>query len=268
LPVYQPVDAKTMTASEPMPHPKRSGYRSIFSRWIVVENGVIQTSLKDITILIGFGITISLILMLVVSCSNHQVECTLSDFPMVSYVIALNSMYDRIFILLVTTLMYGVQQANIRAFYKKLYGIIPDSNNNWLLFYGIFSIFSLPAIGLFDCHNWNKIHGTSAVIFFAFFGLYSYKLANYMSSNKDKFPTSEQASIASMKKASNTLFIILGSLGISIAIFGSKVPTPFLEWACVLYYVNFFAIASSTNEYYDSVHEYSDELVKVKKQSN
>ena len=248
FPVYAPDTAS----------PAKAGYKSIFSRWIVVENGVIQTSLKNMTILIGFGISLALILMAVVSCYSGAVECTLSDFPMVSYVIALNSMYDRIFILLVTTLMYGVQQANIRAFYKKLHGVIPQANNNWLFCYGLLSVFSLPAIGLFDCHAWNKIHGASAVVFFGFFGLYAFKLAGYMAANKDKFPESEQASIASMKRASSTLFWILGCLGLSMLLFGSRVPTPFLEWACVLYYVNFFAIASATNEYYDSVHAFDD----------
>jgi len=51
------------------------------------------------------------------------------------------------------------------------------------------------------------------------------------------------------------LLIFLVAFLISLCLVVNKVPTPFIEWGTVLYFVNFFAIASFTNNYYDSVHE-------------
>lgn len=51
------------------------------------------------------------------------------------------------------------------------------------------------------------------------------------------------------------LIITIIALVSSYVVYQVKVPTPFLEWFTVLYYVNFFSIASYANEFYDSVHE-------------
>lgn len=95
----------------------------------------------------------------------------MNDFPMVSTVIALH-MYDRTFIILSTTMMFGVQQVNIRAFYKKLYGVVSDGYNDFLIVLGGVSCLALPLIGVFDEHQWGKIHGFCAVVFFSTFGIY------------------------------------------------------------------------------------------------
>jgi hypothetical membrane protein len=58
----------------------------------------------------------------------------------------------------------------------------------WL---GTASCVSLPLIGIFDEHMWPLPHGTSAVIFFACFGIYSVKLGNALYSNKNKYPAEE-----------------------------------------------------------------------------
>ena len=42
---------------------------------------------------------------------------------------------------------------------------------------------------------------------------------------------------------------------IATQVHGSKGITAILEWATVLYFVNFFSIASLVNPFYDSVHE-------------
>ena len=257
--VYHPASQATPLPKAPA---KQSSYTSIFSRFFVMQDGVISFSLKGLTLVIGVSISIALLLMLVVSCTSGKVECSTHSFPMISYVIVINEMYDRIFLLLTTVLMFGVNQVNIRAFYRKLYGIIPDGKNATLLYWGLASSLSLPMIGVFDEHNWKLPHGFFAIVFFLSFGVYAVRLSGYLYSNRDKFPQSEQKSIESMKKASRNLMLLLGGLLVSIIFFHSNVPTPMLEWATGIYYINFFAIASATNEYYDSVHDYDVQLKK------
>ena len=135
--------------------------------------------------LIGISISVALLVMLAISCHNGSVECSTHSFPMISTVIVITEMYDRIFLLLTTVLMFGVNQVNIRAFYKKLYGKISDRANDALLIWGLFSCLSLPMIGVFDEHKWKLPHGFFAVVFFLSFGVYAVILSKYLYNNRD-----------------------------------------------------------------------------------
>lgn len=150
--------------------------------------------------------------------------------------------------------MFGVQQSNIRAVYKMMYGIITEGENNVMFWFGVISMVALPMIGIFDESRWGTLHGISAGIFFIGFLIYGTLLAKHLYANKEKFPAEEQAAIATIHTSVNTMFYITISFFISLLLFGSKGLTAILEWATVLYFVNFFSIASFTNPFYDSVH--------------
>ncbi|CDW78258.1 UNKNOWN [Stylonychia lemnae] len=250
----EPTQQHKIVPSLLLPQQNKKNYGSWFSKFFIIDDGVISLSLKDLTLILSFGISITLILMCVVACSEKEFVCTSKDFPMVSDVIAL-PMYDRTFIILTAIMMFGVQQVNIRAFYKKLYGIVSDQYNDFLIILGGLSCIALPLIGVFDEHQWGPVHGTCAFIFFGGFGFYCILLGRALYQNKDKFPASQQRSIKLMMNNTWGLLIFLVAFLISIALVKSSVPTPFIEWATVLYFVNFFAIASFTNDFYDSVHE-------------
>lgn len=121
----------------------------------------------------------------------------------------------------------------------------------WL---GITSMVALPMIGIFDEHKWPLPHGISAVIFFLCFGVYSVMLGDSLNAHRNSFPADEQDSITRTYKATSWIIYGLSALLLSIIIFHSKSPTPFFEWFVVLYYVNFFAIVSQDNQFYDSIH--------------
>lgn len=247
-------------------HQVSANKKSWFSDYFIIQDGVISFSLKALTLVFCIAISGSLLAMLYQSCSAGTFECDLTKFPMVSDVIA-QEMYNRTFILLTATLMFGVQQGNLRAFYKKLYGIISNCFNDFLLVLGILSMFALPLIGIFDEHMWPKYHGASAVVFFSCFGFYSFFLGRCLYQNKDKFPASEQDSINKLYKCTWILLGLLLGFGLSIAIYGnSSVSTPLLEWAVVLYYVNFFALISNDNDFYDSIHQEGTLVPKNKSQ--
>lgn len=69
----------------------------------------------------------------------------------------------------------------MRAFYKRLFDAGVSKPENDLLFYlGMTSCFSLPLIGVFDCHRSRPWHYLMAFLFFGSSGTYSYRLANLM----------------------------------------------------------------------------------------
>jgi hypothetical protein len=107
---------------------KKAGDSPYFEQWFIDEDGAISVSLRNLTIVSGLAITVALLAILYFSCNDGtgRYECTYERFPMISDVIN-QEMYNRIFILLTAIFMFGVQQVNIRAYFKKLYGIIPNS---------------------------------------------------------------------------------------------------------------------------------------------
>jgi hypothetical protein len=68
---------------------KKVEYKSWFSQWFVMEEGVISVSLKNFTIFFALAISVALIAMLIASCNDGtgDYKCTFEDWPMVSDVI-------------------------------------------------------------------------------------------------------------------------------------------------------------------------------------
>ena len=140
------------------------------------------------TIVSALSITVALLLILYFSCNDGtgRYVCTYAKWPMISDVIN-QEMYNRTFIFLTAVFMYGVQQANLRAFYKMLYGKIHVGRNDTMMYIGIASMVALPMVGIFDEHNWGALHGTSAGIFFIGFMIYARMLAISLDNVKDQF---------------------------------------------------------------------------------
>ena len=229
---------------------------SFFEKWFVMEKGVISISLRNLTITCSLVISVVLLLILYASCNDGtgRYVCTLDKWPMISDVIN-QEMYNRTFILLTAIFMFGVQQVNLRAFYKQLYGKISNGRNDTMMVFGIISMIGLPMVGIFDESLWKTLHGISAGMFFVGFMIYARLLACAMYETRAQFDETTQAAIASMY--SNVTNLILVSVGffVSIALRGAGGITAILEWGTALYFVNFFSIASFANPYYDSVHE-------------
>ena len=102
---------------------------------------------------------------------------------MISGIICL-PIYDRIACLLFAFYALTIHQANIRAFYKKLYGISSVSTNDKLLIIGMLSAISLPMISYFDEHNFKIIHGLSAGVFFLSASVYQFWLTTELEKNR------------------------------------------------------------------------------------
>lgn len=145
-------------------------------------------SLKQSTFWICTAMSVFIIGMGVRACSIGEVTCNTSHFPMISRVLALNVMYNRVFLLLTIIMMFGVMQVNYRAYYKKLYGVVSDSHNDLMLCIGMYTCFALPMIGIFDEMHYLPYHGFFAVTFFLCFAVYGNMLGNALYANIDKFP--------------------------------------------------------------------------------
>jgi hypothetical membrane protein len=89
--------------------------------------------------------------------------------------------------------MMSVHQINIRAFYKKLYGIVPTKTNDRLFILGLLQCISLPLIGMYDEHAYVGRHCLFAFIFFMSVGFYSIMLGHVMYQYQDKFPQEEKS---------------------------------------------------------------------------
>ena len=101
--------------------------------------------------------------------------------------IVVQEMYDRTFLLLTAVFMFGVQQVNLRAFYKQLYGKISNGRNDTMMYVGMISMVGLPMVGMFDEKAWVTLHYISAAMFFGGFMIYSRLLSIAMYEVKDQF---------------------------------------------------------------------------------
>jgi hypothetical membrane protein len=124
-------------------------------------------------------------------------------------------MYNRVFILLTATFMFGVNQVNIRAFYKQLYGVVSNGRNDTMFYIGLASMVALPMVGIFDEKMWKTLHGISAGVFFGGFMIYARMLAVSMDANKSKYPADQQAAIQSMYNNVTGLILTTAAFAVS-----------------------------------------------------
>lgn len=106
---YDPAEAMTTpNDSENLIKSKKTS-ASWFSKFFVFEDGVISLSLKVMTIVISLGVSATLLVMGYTACTDGTFTCTQNTFPAISDVIISKEMYNRIFLLLTTVMMFGVQ---------------------------------------------------------------------------------------------------------------------------------------------------------------
>lgn len=227
---------------------------SSFSSYFLFDQGVISFSLRRTTILLSSVFSLTLLVQLLQTCLAGTFECSIRDFPMISTVIR-QEMYDRIFILETSMFMFAVQTANLRAFYKKLHGVIRAAENDAMFYCGLLSCVALVLIGIFDEKMWSPQHNVIAMTFFLSFAAYAISLGRALYANRGSYPASEGKSI---EKLYRDTYWIGGGLTVLLSClyyFKSDTPTPFIEWILVMWYLNFFSLTGLVNEFYQTVHE-------------
>jgi hypothetical protein len=238
---------------DPKPTPPEPGFNSP----IVIKDGVIMVSIRFTSCLAALLFTGCLLVMGYKACSDGLVECEGDKWPMISSIICLN-LYSRFAALLFTFVMISVNQVGYRANFAKLYGIVPNATNDYLLVLGIISCISVPAITYFDEHNYKVAHGIIAAAAFFSGAFYADKISSVMVANKDKFDTLTQNEIAFCRKQAIALNATLWSFVAAMVIYGSgTAQVAFLEWALAFQTFNYFAIQSFTNSFYQTVHPYA-----------
>jgi hypothetical membrane protein len=100
--------------------------------------------------------------------------------------VVVQKMYDRTFLLLTAVFMFGIQQVNLRAFYKQLYGKISNGRNDTMMYIGMVSMVGLPMVGIFD-ETWKTLHVVSAGMFFGGFMIYARILSIALNEVKGQF---------------------------------------------------------------------------------
>lgn len=143
----------------------------------------------------------------------------------------------------------------MRAWFKKVYGLIPNKSNDRILWVGLPACVALPLIGIFDEHEYKPIHYLCAGIFFSCFTLYGVWLSDAMYENMQNFEESDRRSIKTLKNNVNGIFFSCLAMIFSTFYFGTNGRiTPALEWFTAFYVINFYAIMAYTNPFYDSIH--------------
>jgi len=106
-------------------------------------------------------------------------------------------------------------------------------------------------IGYFDGDNFPNVHGKIATGYFVFAGLYVMLLTRIMNKNRSAFPEEKHAKIDKMIIVNRVLWITM-----LMQTMGGILPgwvRHLAEWASALLLVNYFALVSDFDEYYDTV---------------
>mmetsp|Transcript_20539 Transcript_20539/g.19524 ORF Transcript_20539/g.19524 Transcript_20539/m.19524 type:complete len:205 (-) Transcript_20539:49-663(-) len=188
--------------------------------------------------------------MLYKACSDEVVECDFPDLPWISNITCL-PFYDRIFCIVTMIFSWGVFQVDCRAFYHKLQGIATQKQNDLLLLFGFFAAITMPLIGYFDENAYPDLHVKIATSYFAFGGLYALLLSRIMDKNRSAFPEEKHAKIDKMVTINRIYWITL-----IMQAFGNVFPSwirHLAEWTSALLLINYFALISDFDNYYDTV---------------
>lgn len=229
---------------------------SPFDHTYVIENGVISISLRALTFVGCWLITIGLCWMGMDACSTKKVTCEGDSWPMVSTIIRIHP-YDRAICLMFCFFALAVQQVNVRANFKRLYGVIDVSTNDYLFILGLIGVVSLPMAGYFDENEYKTLHVTLGSGFLGSSALYAIMLSSALSKHMDKLTPDAQRAAVRLGHLSTMLSVGGASFLTSYAIFGVDYwTTPALEWGLMFTVLNYFGLMTFTNCYYASVHPY------------
>jgi len=147
-------------------------------------------------------------------------------------------------------------QANIRSYYKMLYGIAHPLKLDIIMLLGIASCVSIVMIAFFDMYDYGDIHNPTAVVFFSTASFNTCFITYELKAHKDKFPAEESALI---DKISNFCLLTMGcaiTMGISLGMWGvSYWAGPTFEWLSVMMLLNFYNMASMANPYLSSISD-------------
>ena len=230
--------------------PKTPKDRSRCANFVIVKDGVISVSLRGLTLIGSITVTITLVIMLIKACNAGQVECTWRyDSPMVSDVICL-PMFDRIWCILTTFWALGVNQVNIRAFYKRLHGKVSRGRNNFIVWVGLVQSIAFPLIGYFDEHEYRILHIIISTTFFVSTIIYADALASELWKHRNEFPKADNRVIRFMWWEGKFLWLIGIMFGVSL-FFTWYVPV--WEWILALTFPNYYTFQTFINPFYDSV---------------
>jgi hypothetical protein len=220
---------------------------------------VISISLRSLTYIGSIAVSAFLLGILYQECNENEGECNWDNMipkvPTISSIVC-KPFIDRIWCILTTFFTLVVFQCDIRAYYKKLYGIAPVNQNDGTLLLGIIATFSLPCIAYFDTHTYGILHIVFTTLFFVSCGFYIFFLAGLLKEYKDSYPEDEWAAI---DRANKFRWIMLGSVIAYEYVnwFMPSTDSSFYEWVLVLMYLNAVVILSLSNKFYDSIHQAS-----------
>jgi hypothetical protein len=133
-------------------------------------------------------------------------------------------------------------------------GVASPSKNDLMLFIGFATCFLLPAIAIFDMHEFGDIHNTCALLFFGTASIESLMYTYEIRKHKDMFPLDTHDMIDRTAYWSWALFGCEALMGVALGLWGTGYFLgPWLEWASTFLLLNYYLIINFKNPYFSSI---------------
>ncbi len=236
-------------------YPRNQG-TSLFASYFKVQEGIISTPTKTVTIYSAWVVVLCLVVFFLRACYLGDVECSETHLPMISDILALPH-YEKIFAAVATSWFILTINPNVRAFYYRLDGRISRSYNNFLLILGYISSFNLIMVGILDTNNFPVPHVVVAVIFFFGSGIYYLLVTMALRDHRQEFNEETQKLIDKawgQIKLILTLVVILACLVYTLE--PDQLVIPIFEWTIGFIFILFMTTMSSAIPFYETIHQH------------
>jgi len=227
------------------------------STFFEFENGTISISLRSLTFFGAIMIGSYLLWILNWECGLNPQECnwdqTIPKLPTISDIVA-KPFIDRVWCIATTFFTLVCFQCEIRAVYKRLYGVATSNENDGTFVLGCLACFGLPCLAYFDTHTYTTMHSLFCVIFFGGCGFYLFFTAGLLFKYKSHFDEEDHAAI---DRCNKFRWIMLGSVFgyYFYKWFGPGTGSAFYEWLLVFMFLASVMMLSLTNKFYETVHD-------------
>ena len=220
------------------------------ARTVEIEK-IIKVPLWPLTVFSTIALGVMFLLIGYFGCTLlDDITCKADDFPMISDILR-HKYFDRVYIFAMVFHASFVQFSNIRAYYSKFSEVIDSSTNDRLFWAGLVACICQPMVGMVDNKMCNPVHTTFAVSFFVLIIYYFFVLLGQIYSNGMHLLTPGQQSRATFLYYFRWVMLVF--LVVTLAcniIYGTNVPTPYLEWSGTLLLINFFTVTALLDDDY------------------
>jgi hypothetical protein len=149
----------------------------------VVKNGFISISNRGMMVLMAMLICVALFSFFIHYCVTDD-RCIVMKPPVISRLLYIKQINVRIFIMLSSFYGYSCVFFNVRVNYKRFASLISPFFNKLIFVLGLGPVISQPMLGVFDQHEYFRVHVFFATTFFTTSAFYLIIVTTIMERNR------------------------------------------------------------------------------------